>query len=285
MLLANYTLFYSDLKTRGIEYAAEHSLALGFNAVEFFLGYPDSLPLFDDLKEAERAAQVLKGYGLPTACVSIGASLFGADSKAVEAALCRYAEVAAILGSPYLHHTVYLPLSLPLGAPSYDEVFGATVDAVERIATRAESVGVTCLYEPQGMYFNGIDGLAPLLGEIRRRGRRVGICGDVGNPLYVDADPAELFDRFAGDILHVHLKDYFVRRQQPDEAGYTPSRGGRYLKPCELGEGDIDLSSCFRALRSAEYHGAYAFELFGTDEVMRRAIETFKSLYVSVFGA
>ena len=285
MLLTNYNQFQLDLAERGIEYAAEHTLSLGFNGVEFLAGYPATLPTFSDLKGAERTAAVLQRYGLSTACFSAGVSLYGPNAMAVEEALCHYAEIAAILGSPFLHHTVCLPLTLPPNAPSYEAVLSATIDAVERIADHAAAHGVTCLYEPQGMYFNGIEGLNGLLTAMKQRGKSIGVCGDVGNPLYVDADPAAIFERFAEDIRHVHIKNYFIKENTPGEAGYKPTRGGRFIKICELGEGDIDLLACFRALRKVNYNGAYAFELSGTDDVMRRAIEYFKVLHASAFNS
>ena len=284
MLLANYNQFQVDFSSKGIEYAAEHTLALGFNAVEFLTGYPTGLPAFTDLKAAERTAEVLKRYGLPTACFSVGASLYGPNIKETEEAFCRYAEIAAILGSPYLHHTLYLPLSLPANAPAYTSVLAATIDAVEHIAARAAAVGVTCLYEPQGMYFNGIGGLEGLLSAMKCRAENIGVCGDVGNPLFVDADPAALFAHFATDIRHVHVKDYFVRTERPDDPEYKPTRGGRYVKQCTFGEGDVALSSCFQALHTAGYNGAYAFELSGTDDELRRAIEVFRSLHTEAFS-
>ena len=285
MLLTNYGPFHYDLIHHGIEYAAEHTASLGFNAVEFLGGFPPQIPAFEDLGEAERVAEVLKSYGLKTACFSAGVSLYGANTAEVEKALCRYAEIAAIVGAPFLHHTVYLTLELAPDSPSYEHVFASTIDSVERVARHAASLGVTCIYEPQGMYFNGIQGLAPLVKEMKARVGKVGVCGDVGNPLYADADPVGIFEHFSTDILHVHVKDYFYRKGVVQENGWKPSRGGNSLMQTELGMGDIDLAGCLRALREAEYHGAYAFEIpGGNDDMTRRAVESFKSIYCSVFG-
>ena len=285
MLLANYTPFHYDLMKGGIEYAAERSRALGFNAVEFLGGFPPQIPAFRELAEAEKMAAVLKSYELRTVCFSVGASLYGENMAAVEEAFCRYAEIAAILGAPYLHHTVCLPLTLPPDAPTYEEVFGATIDAIERVSRHAATGGGTCIYEPQGMYFNGIAGLEPLIKEMKKRVGNVGVCGDVGNPLYVDADPVGIFDRFSPDILHVHLKDYYYRKGATHGAEWNVTRGGNSLTKAELGVGDIDLLGCLRALHNVDYKGAFALETpGGDDDVTRRAVESFKSMYCSVFG-
>ena len=62
--LTNYEQFFRDIPQKGLTYAAEHTLALGFNAVEF-LCYTLS-PDFD-VKEAK---EVLTAYGLPVSCFS-----------------------------------------------------------------------------------------------------------------------------------------------------------------------------------------------------------------------
>ena len=285
MLLTNYGPFHYDLIHHGIEYAAEHTASLGFNAVEFLGGYPSQIPAFQDLGEAEHVAEVLKSYGLKTSCFSAGVNLYGENMAEVEKTLCRYAEIAAIVGAPYLHHTVYLALELTPTSPSYETVFSSTIDAIERIARHAASLGVTCIYEPQGMYFNGIAGLEPLVKEMKSRVGRVGVCGDVGNPLYADADPVGILEKVSSDVLHVHIKDYYYRKGTVTGEGWRPSRAGNSLMQTEIGIGDIDLVGCLRALQAAEYKGAYAFEIpGGDDEMTRRAVESFKSLYCSVFG-
>lgn len=284
MIITNYNLFQQDLATHGIEYAAEHTVALGLGAVEFLAGFPARLPMFNDLKEAERVAEVLKRYGLKTSCFSVGASLYGPDGRNAEEAFKRYAEIAAIVGSPYLHHTMFLSLTLPENPPSYETVFNAVIDSVERIAAHAKPLGVTCLYEPQGMYFNGVAGLAPLLTEMKKRATNVGVCGDVGNCLYVDDDPVTVFEAFAPEILHVHMKDYTVRAEKGNNPTTKPSRGGRWLTISEIGAGDIDLVGAMRALKNVDYDGAFALEVAGDDDFMRRSIEYLKSVHCQVYG-
>ena len=284
MILTNYILFQHDLVAHGIEYAAEHTLSLGMGAVEFLASCPGNIPAFKDLKEAERIAEVLRRYGLKVSCFSSGSSLYGAEGATVEEWYKRYAEIAGILGSPYLHHTLYLPLVMPKDPPSYAAMFDAVIDSVERVAAHAKKFGVTCLYEPQGMYFNGVAGLKPLIAEMKKRATNVGVCGDVGNCLYVDDDPVRVFEAFAPEILHVHMKDYAVRTEKGEDCACHSSRGGRWLLPVEIGAGDIDLVSAMRALKSVDYNGAFALEVKGDDDFMRRSIEYLKSIHCQVYG-
>jgi sugar phosphate isomerase/epimerase len=136
------------------------------------------------------------------------------------------------------------------------------------VANYCEQLGLICLYEPQGMYVNG-EGLAVFYREMKQRCQNVGICGDVGNSLFVDYDPRRIFDEFAAEIKHVHLKDY--RREQASDGGY-PTRGGYRLFDVALGDGHVDILYCLQRLRKIGYRGAYSLEIGGADEVLRAAI-------------
>lgn len=276
MIFTNYTQFYRDRSARGIEYAASHTRALGFNGVEYFgRAHAQILP------EAGRERQVLDREGLTVSCYSILAQLFTSDQKTVEEQMARHVEAAAILGSPYLHHTLFPPISMKTVTESCREVFEGVVDLAERIAKRCHDYGITCLYEPQGVYFNGVVGLSKIYEELKARGCDVGICGDFGNSLFVDVDPVEIFDHFASEIRHVHMKDYrMIGRGASDESAYESLSGKRFLD-APLGEGVVDFVHGFRVLRSVGYDGAVSFELEGGDDTLCRSLARIKSVIAS----
>ena len=258
MTFTNYVLFQHDLASHGIEYAAEHTLALGMDAVEFLAGVPSGLPAFNDLKEAEKTAEVLKRYGLKTSCFSVGASLYGPDMQKVEEGFKRYSEIAAILGSSYLHHTLFHPLVLPPNPPSYETVFNAVIDSVERVAAHAKQFGVSCLYEPQGMYFNGA-GLKKLIDTFAKMGvENVGVCADFGNSMFVDYAPCEIISEMMQYVCHVHIKDY---KLCPDGEGDYRSSGGQCFYEVEYAKGDMKNRECIKALLDAGYNGYFSTEL------------------------
>ena len=286
MLLTNYNQFHGDLYGRGLEYAVEHTLALGFNSVEFLAGVPHTSKIIPDAEAAVKVKEYLDAYGLSVPCYSVGANLYAPDrAEEVWRAFMDHAEIAAALGAKFLHHTFYLVLNRPANAPSYDEFLKAVLEPAERIADYCAMQGMTCLYEPQGIYVNGVEGLGRLLAEMRSRCRNVGVCGDVGNPLYADTDPRDIFDRFAADVKHVHIKNYLCH-DAPDVEGLKWSRtdGGKYLASVPLYEGEIDIAHCLRRLKEVGYDGAYAMEFAGNDELMIRSLDHFKAIYREVFG-
>ena len=273
MKFANYTQFYRDREQHGIEYAAEHAAKLGLDGVEYFVSAPS--PIYASAKD-EKA--VLDRYGLDVVCYSVGVQLFVNDQKTVEEQMLREIEAAAILGASYFHHTLCPSYVIDAVPSSYEEVFKRIVDVAERIARACNQHGITCLYEPQGMYFNGVEGLEKMVCEIQRRGCKVGVCGDFGNSLFVDVDPRRIFDRFCKDICHVHVKDYLVTDQPiPDKTAYR-SASGKYIHDTLIGQGVVDFAHGFEALRRAGYDGVISLEAEGSDEELLSALRFLKQL-------
>ena len=271
MIFANYSQFHEDLKNRGIEYAAKHTAALGFDAVEYI-----AVSYAEHIEDVARMKVVLAQYGLGVSCYSVYVQLFTADQTEVEQHMLRHVEAAAALGSKYLHHTLFPIYNKARIENSYDEVLAGIADLAERIAKACNRHGIVCLYEPQGAYFNGIEGLERFLLEMRRRGCEVGVCGDFGNSLFVDVDPREVFSRFAGEIRHVHVKDYLATDAEIPQRKASRSAAGRLLYDAALGEGAVDFLHGFKALRQAGYDGVISFELKGSDEELANAVTFMK---------
>ena len=176
----------------------------------------------------------------------------------------RLAEAAAEIGSPYLHHT--LVMTSDVKTP-YREVLDRVAEPAVRIAQYAQSLGVRVLYEPQGFYFNGNDGFRGLYRRVKAECPTVGVCTDIGNPMFVDEDPLLFVKEFAEETCHVHIKDYKVSASAPD-----CSRGGRGLDPVLLGTGEVHAAECLSALAAAGYTGYFGVEDDG-DEALRASAE------------
>ena len=263
-----YGGFCTMAKERGLDCAAAWAQGKGFRSVEFYeeaAGAQKSL--IGSLAEARAVKERLAEYGLTTACYSLLGCLYGEGADENEAFLMKQAEFAAELGSPFLHHTLLWWLQLPPNAPTYEEAFEEVLDRATRVAKRCEGLGITCLYEEQGLYFNGVNGFGRFFKEMKKRQPNVGVCGDMGNILFVDETPDLFFEAFKKDIKHVHLKDYFLKTPpQPSCDGvWYPTAGGNLLCDCKLGEGVVPFEKCISALKSAGYDGAYSFELSRLD--------------------
>lgn len=260
-----YSNFAGNFKSEGAERACEIAKSLGFTSVEFIELIQDTwVPCIKDVTEAKKTKQILDRHGLPVACYSIGATLYvpGMTPETVtnvEKELYHYAEIAAAVGSPILHHTLIMN-NVRADEIPFSEALRLIVPAAIRIAKYAHSLGVRCTYEPQGPFFNGVEGFGSLYRAVKAECPWVGVCGDVGNMLFADVSPVDFFGTFAKEILHVHIKDYAPTEPSPSVPSWAFSAGGKAYKECLLGTGCIDLDTCLSLLKEAGYTGAFAFE-------------------------
>ena len=236
-----------------VDYAAAH----GITQLETLNVLDLSTP---DLEFAQELKAYASEKGITFPCVSVGISLVDDDrSEAIET-LKRYADVAKILGSPYLHHTIALNFSEPQFIADHFELFYQRgLEAVREVFDYAATLGIRTIYEDQGFLFNGRETFTRFLSEVDRN---VGVVADFGNIQFVDEDVENFIPRFADRIVHVHAKDYRVtsgasREKLPDE--YI-SKGGNYLKSCLIGEGSVHTEDAFKALQAMGYKGFVALE-------------------------
>ncbi len=250
-----YDQFTELVLSRGVEAAAAYARGHGFSSVEF-LG--TLTPPVQSVAEARRVRSVLEHHGLPVACYSVGTSLYRSPQE--EERLLKHAEWAAELGSPFLHHTLLSSL-VPLSEqPDFASVLADVLPRAVRVARYAAQLGLTCLYEEQGLYFNGVHNFGAFYGAVRKEASNVGVCGDLGNILFADEAPEAFVRAFAPEIRHVHIKDYCVTPQAL-HAGSMRSWSGKYLTETPVGRGDAHVAACLSILRDAGYKGRTALEI------------------------
>lgn len=259
-----YSRYTSMLAQKGAEETADYAVRMGFSSVEVLEvtspGHPSAIP---DRETAKKVREILASRGLRTACYSVGTNLWqaGSGENPAEESLKKQAEIAAELGSPFLHHTLLPWLRRTEDAPEKSEAIEQVTETAARIARYAAPLGVACLYEDQGLYCNGIDGFGLFYREVKNRAGNVGVCGDVGNILFVDEEPVPFFKAFAGEIRHVHIKDY-LKKNVPESPGmYWLPTGKGWVRDTMVGSGVIDFEGCLNVLKEAGYDGALAFEL------------------------
>lgn len=224
----------------------------------------ETLNLLDLSTPDLEVARDLKAYadskGITFPCVSVGLSLVDEDREARIEEMKRYADIAKILGSPYLHHTLALNFSEPKRiAENFELFYERGVAAAREVFDYAATLGIRTIYEDQGFVFNGVTTFRRFLQDVERN---VGVVADFGNIQFVDENAEDFIPAFAERIVHVHVKDYIVtagssREIRPGE--YT-SRGGNYLRDCLVGEGSVHTDAAFQALKDMGYKGIVSLE-------------------------
>ena len=243
--------------------AVDYAKKTGAAAIEPFASRDFAAP---DVEMAKRLAGYAGEKGVKISCFSMMADVVTGDVQAETERLKRYADVAAAMGSPLLHHTLIPYLDFSVCSLPFKEVLRRTVRAVREVYDYAEQKGVKCAYEDQGFYFNGVQRFDDFLGEAERE---VGVVADFGNILFAGETPEAFVGRFAGRVVHVHAKDYLQkdgRWPNPGEGWYV-SRDGGYLRGTIIGHGVVPVRQCVNALKRAGYDGFLTLEYKGYEDI------------------
>lgn len=266
MNYAMFSRFVSYANEIGIEKAAEFASSLGFSSVELFMSasQPNPISFAYDAASAKHAKKILNDAGLQVACFSVGCNV--KQFPQAKEVLLQQLEIVAEIGSPFLHHTVLTPLFSADGVKDYKESIEKALEVAIPVANRAAELGITCIYEDQGIYVNGVEGFGGFYREMKRNCKNVGVCADFGNSLFVNVPAEEFMEAYLEDIVHVHIKDYYrVNSAVSPGAGWYPTPENWWLQDAPIGDGVVNFKRCMELLKQINYQGAYAFEISPPD--------------------
>jgi sugar phosphate isomerase/epimerase len=201
------------------------------------------------------------------------------DREKMERELCEIVDYAVAIGAKLFHHTLMPYLRLDLCTAKYEEIFPKVLDVERKIVKYCSERGLNCIFEPQGLYFNGVDGLSKIIYALREEFPEVGLCADLGNSIDVDCDPVDVMKALGGLAKHVHIKDYIVSDESLGRRGEIRSPAGKYLNEVLPGEGELRLVECLQILKASGYDGRIALEYLGDDETILKSMEYIKALW------
>jgi len=191
-------------------------------------------------------------------CFSVYIELAGYEQSEQIEELKAYADVAKILGSPYLHHTIASECQFPEKiVPIREEKFNKGIKAVRQIYDYAESIGIKTIYEDQGYCFNGVEWFSKFLNEVERD---VGVVADFGNIYESKNDIVDFVKAFSERICHVHFKDVLINDENTDGTGLFTLNGRIMHDGVEFGTGSVDFEGGMKVLKEAGYDGYYSIE-------------------------
>ena len=241
-------------------------------AAKYGIGNVETLNILDLEKPDMELARKLRAYadekGVKFTCCSVGVNLVGDDAREQIELTKKFADIAVILGAPYLHHTIAFDVSNPEDVIKNREVyFQLGIKAAREIYDYADKLGVRAIYEEQGYVVNGLDGFGRLMSEIDRAS---GVVADFGNILFADDKVEDFIPEYEGKIANVHIKDYIALPKDSADAREVElrSESGTILRDCPFGEGVVNFKAAFAELKKIGYDGYYATECppMGEDE-------------------
>ncbi len=277
-----YAGFSQMLETEGSEKTADYVTGMGFSSVEMFTDarYPGTSPI-PDIMTAKKVREVLAQRGLSVACYSVYANVW--EHQEHIDAMLQMVDIAGELGAPFFHHTMLPWTTLRADSPEYYDAIKSAVESATRVAAYAEKSGITCIYEDQGQYINGVEGFRGFWTEMKKRCKNVGICGDLGNIMFVNEKPETFLEAYVDDICHVHVKDYLWKQGEVSPGRYwLKAKDNSWLRDTMVGSGEVDFEACLKILKKAGYKGAFALELGHPepfDEGVRQAMEYLKRFW------
>lgn len=217
--------------------------------------------IFNSESEVREFADLLKLNNISVSCHSVYIDVFN-DFKLAEDYLKNQVDIASVLGSPFLHHTIKPQLEKTFEESNADNLIPKVLPTLKSIADYAKKKGIKLLYEPQGMYFNG-EGLKKLINAFKESGvENVGVCMDFGNSMFVDYMPMQVLTDMMPYVCHAHIKDYKICAE--GEGDYR-SAGGKSFYEVGYDQGDMKNSECLQTLLSAGYDGYFSTELIPRD--------------------
>ena len=234
-----------------MEQFLDYAKNAGFDCAELSFKFIMGLEGKSDESKTESVARMVKARGLKVSALGAGNDFNVLDADAVKAQVelmkkvCRHAR---ILGT----NTIRTEGGAPKESASPGKWVEAISNCLKRCLDFAEKDGMFLAVDNHGLITNE-KGILPAIFE-KVGSRRVGTNVDFMNYRWFGHDaPAvlEIVREVAPHAMHTHVKDGVGSRQN--------------YKGQALGDGEIPLLECVKALKDAGYRGAWCAEYEGPE--------------------
>ena len=222
---AGFKMGIQSYSLRGfkVDQAIVHTKTLG---LKYWETYPGHVPMSNVPKQIAEQKKMLADGGITL--LSYGVVPFDEnETKARE-----FFEFAKAIGLKALS-----------ADPRKDK---ATFDLLDKLVAEYDVAIAIHNHGPGHRY----DKIADVWDMIKDRHPKVGACVDTGHYLRSDVNPVEAIEKFGKKVFSVHLKD--VKN--------IDNNGKKEKKFTIIGEGDLDILGCMKALKAVKYDHILAFE-------------------------
>jgi inosose dehydratase len=203
--------------------ALKHTQTLG---LKFWEAYPGHLPMSNVPGKIAEQKALLAAHGVTI--TGYGVLRFDANETQARSQF----EFAKAMGIESLS--------------SDPEKSSATFDLLDKLVAEYD-VAIAIHNHGPGHRYNKISDVEEM---VKDRHPKIGACVDTGHYLRSDEKPEEAIERLGKRVFGVHLKDV-----------KTVTSGGKSSKQFKiLGEGDLNVVGCLKALKSLDYKYTVALE-------------------------
>lgn len=224
-------------------------------------------------RPAEELRQRSADAGLPVVAYTFFLSALCRGESGWEEEAERELANALALNAPL----VMIPTPVIAGLADRKEIRRVWTDALAKMAEMAGDAGLILSVENFPGMLSPFVTAADFL-EAKRQIPSLQLTFDNGNAA-TGEDPVASLRACAGDIVHVHLKDW-QRRDTPC-AGFRQMLDGRYYAPALIGEGVVDSKATLRELAAVGYRGCinieYESDQYPADKGIARALSLLRS--------
>ena len=202
---------------------------------------------------------------------TIAGNLYKNSPEADEAEVERLkgqVEVAEILGATIMRHDCCYNIYKEGNGRSFDLMLPTIAENARKITEYAATKGIKTCCENHGYIAQDSDRMERLFNAVNHD--NFGLLVDMGNFACADENSQTAVSRVAPYAIHAHAKDMYLKSAaytKPD--GWGTTRGGNYFKGAIIGEGDIPVKECVKALKRAEYDGYLSIEYEGAVDCIK----------------
>lgn len=236
---------------------------LGFDGIEFV-----DMPHFGEitLEDAHLYKEEAQKYGIDIVCFTLAADFLcpsGGSLDAEAEKLCKKIDIAASLGAKLIRHD-----ATGGSNPDYrtfDDALPVLAEGCKKVTEYAEKLGIRTMVENHGHFCQDALRVEKLVNAVNHK--NFGLLVDMGNFLCADNDPALSVSICSRYAFHIHAKDFIVKsgNEVNPGAGFFMSRGGNFLRGTILGQGNVPVMSCLRAISKAGYEDYICIEFEGCE--------------------
>ena len=119
----------------------------------------------------------------------------------------------------------------------------ATFDLLDKLVAEYDIAIAIHNHGPKASY----DKVTDVQTWVKDRHPKIGACVDTGHYVRSDEDPVEVIEKLGKRVFGVHLKDF-------------KGPAGQDKKPAILGEGNLRLADCLKALKKLDYKYSLSLE-------------------------